>query len=77
MYNSLYPINVKPYYVNRQVVKRKEDDESSSNGKAQAQEAQEHAISQQNHRPANSAYGQTFTRHQYPNGLQTAFDYSN
>ena len=76
LYNSLYPINVKPYYVNRQVVKRKEDDESSSNGKAQAQEAQENAIAQQNQRPSNSSYGEAFARQQYPNGQQSAIDYS-
>lgn len=72
MYNSLYPVNVKPYMINRGFVKRKEDDEGSSGSKAQTQEAQEQA----QHEPANNRSVNRFPRQQYPNGQPTAIDYS-
>lgn len=72
MYNSLYPVNVKPYMINRGFVKRKEDEEQSSGSKAQTQEALENARSEQaNHKPV-----ERFPRQQYPNGQMTAIDYS-
>ena len=70
MYNSLYPVNIKPYYVNKGLVKRKEDDEQSSNAKAQQQEAIEHQ-QKENQKVANQ-----YPRQQYPNGQSTAIDYS-
>lgn len=70
MYNSLYPINVKPYLVNRGFVKRKEDDEQSSNAKAQQQEALEQR------RTENQTVTNQYPRQQYPNGQRTAIDYS-
>ena len=70
MYNSLYPVNVKPYYVNRGFVKRKEDDEQSSNAKAQQQEALEQRQNE------NRAVSQQYPRPQYPNGQSAAIDYS-
>lgn len=72
MYNSLYPVNVKPYMLNRGFVKRKEDEEGSSGSKAQTQEAQEQAKSEQ----ANRQNVERFPRQQYPNGQPTAIDYS-
>ncbi len=72
MYNSLYPVNVKPYMINRGFVKRKEDEEGSSGSKAQTQEAQEQAQSEQTKRQSV----ERFPRQQYPNGQPTAIDYS-
>ncbi|MBQ2871507.1 hypothetical protein IJE86_07390 [bacterium] len=71
MYNSLYPVNVKPYYVNRGFVKRKEDEEQSSGSKTQTQESQE----QQRAEQANQNVTK-FPRQQYPTGQPTAIDYS-
>ena len=70
MYNSLYPINVKPYTINRGFVKRKEDDEQSSNAKAQQQEALEQKRAE--HQQVSNQY----PRPQYPNGQSSAIDYS-
>lgn len=72
MYNSLYPVNVKPYFVNRGLVKRKEDDEQSSNTKAQQQEA----IEQRRQAENQKAPVQQYPRQTYPNGQSTAIDYS-
>lgn len=75
MYNSLYPVNVKPYAVNRGYVKRKEDEDNHSSGsKAQMQEAQEQNSSQKTFEKKDNYT--SFPRQQYPNGQQTAIDYS-
>lgn len=71
MYNSLYPVNVKPYYVNQGFVKRKEDDEQSSNAKTQQREALE-----QKKQSENQAVTQQYPRPTYPNGQSAAIDYS-
>lgn len=70
MYNSLYPVHVKPYLVNRGFVKRKEDDEQSSNAKTQQQEN----IEQQ--REQNNQVTHQYPRPQFPNGQSAAIDYS-
>lgn len=71
MYNSLYPVNVKPYYVNRGFVRRKEDDEQSSNAKTQQQEALE-----QRREAESQKVTQQYPRPTYPNGQSAAIDYS-
>ncbi len=77
MYNTLYPVNVKPYALNRGYVKRKEDEEKQSSGSnAQMQEAIEHQKSEQTKRYNENNNVTQFPRQQYPNGQQTAIDYS-
>ena len=71
MYNSLYPINVKPYFVNKGFVKRKEDDERSSHAKAQQQENIEQRQSEAQQKVTNQ-----YPRPTFPNGQSATIDYS-
>lgn len=67
-------MNIKPYTVNRGTVKRKEDEDSSSGSKAQTQDMQE--TQREQSAQAQRRQAQTYPRQQYPNGQQTAIDYS-
>ena len=71
--NSLYPVNTGTYNLNKTRVQRKEDEEQqSSNAKAQMQENQRPAQP----RPSGNTTFTGISRQQYPNGQLSAIDYS-
>ena len=73
MYNSIYPVQIKPYVPpqNRQVVGRKEDEQESSSGSNLQKESR--ALEQSEQRKTQQ---KSNLRQQFPNGQQSAIDYS-
>ena len=69
MYNSIYPNYVKSYLgINNQQIKRKQDDEKSSQSSKQA----ENSLQEERKRPQTQQGNETF----FPNGEKVAIDYT-
>ena len=69
MYNSIYPNYVKSYLgINNQQIKRKQDDEKSSQSSKQA----ENSLQEERKRPQAQQGNETF----FPNGEKVAIDYT-
>ena len=69
MYNSIYPNYVKSYLgINNQQIKRKQDDEKSSQSSKQA----ENSLQEERKRPQAQQGSETF----FPNGEKVAIDYT-
>ena len=71
MYNSIYPINIKPYVPpqNKNAVTNNTDEESAGSHL----QKENRALQQSDRKTQNR---DTFQRQQYPNGQQTTIDYS-
>lgn len=69
MYNSIYPTYVKSYLgINNQQIKRKQDDEKSSQSSKQA----ENSLQEERKRPQSPQSSESF----FPNGEKVAIDYT-
>ena len=77
MYNSVYPIQIKPYvppFVNKKVGKKEEDEQSSHS--SNLNEDKRKATTTRQYESTNPDGKSAYPRQEFPNGTKSAIDYS-